>query len=98
RIRDAKRKAAASQRFRGYPMSDDRPYRIDNNKIWLSPTAREYAREYFGPGRKGEQQMAKYLLMQNRDVSESEETPAVEGEEAYEALSGEPSENVDPFE
>src|SRR5262249_44835938 len=39
---------------------------------------------------------ARYLLAQNRDVesSEQEETPVVEGE-GYEALSGEPSQNIE---
>src|SRR5215468_4805658 len=42
----------------------DQLFRIDGNKVWLSPTALEYAREFFGPGREGVQRMAKHLLMQ----------------------------------
>jgi len=42
----------------------DEFYKIEGNKVWLSPTALEYAREYFGPGRQGVQRMAKHLLLQ----------------------------------
>ena len=42
----------------------DEFYRIDGSKVWLSPTALEYAREFFGPGRQGVQRMAKHLLTQ----------------------------------
>jgi len=45
-------------------MTEDEFYKIDGQKVWLSPTALEYAREYFGPGRQGARQMAKYLMMQ----------------------------------
>jgi|SRR5262245_10289537 len=42
----------------------DELFKIDGQKVWLSPTALEYAREFFGPGRQGVQRMAKHLLMQ----------------------------------
>jgi len=45
-------------------MTEGEFYKIDGNKVWLSPTALEYAREYFGAGRQGVQKMAKYLMMQ----------------------------------
>jgi len=40
-------------------------YRVDGSKVWLSPTAVAYAREYFGPGRQGVQQMAQYLRLRH---------------------------------
>ena len=42
----------------------DELFKIDGQKVWLSPTALEYAAQYFGPGRQGVQRMAKHLLMQ----------------------------------
>ena len=42
----------------------DEFYRIDGSKVSLSPTALEYAREYFGPGRQGVRRMAEHLLLQ----------------------------------
>ena len=47
-------------------MTEDNEYRlykVNGSKIWLSPTAVEYAREWFGPGRQGVREMAKYLRM-----------------------------------
>jgi len=38
-------------------------YKIDGSKVWLSPTAVEYAAQWFGPGRQGVRQMAEYLRM-----------------------------------
>ena len=52
----------------------ERPFKVDGKKVWLSQTAREYAREWFGPGRKGERQMAEYLMQQ-------EQLHAAEGED-----------------
>ena len=48
-------------------------YKIDGSKVWLSPTAREYAAQWFGPGRQGVRKMAEYLRMVG---GESETTPA----------------------
>jgi len=61
-------------------MTDDseRPYKIDGSKVWLSPTAREYAREYFGPGRGGERQMAEYLRMRQNLGDDYQTTGEVE--------------------
>ena len=42
----------------------DQLFKIDGRKVWLSPTALEYAHEFFGPGRQGVKRMAKHLLMQ----------------------------------
>ena len=49
-------------------MTDDDSdvYRVDGSKVWLSPTAVAYAREYFGPGRQGVQQMAQYLRLRHQ--------------------------------
>jgi len=80
----------------------DEFYKIDGNKVWLSPTAREYAAEYFGPGRQGLRKMAEYLRMVGADESEA----SVEGPNAPEAPSTAvaesgflphvtPSENID---
>jgi hypothetical protein len=74
---------------------DERLYRVDGSKVWLSPTAREYAKEYFGPGRQGVRKMAEYLRMVG---AEDTTTPA---EMSPEAVAGDflpgvtPSENVD---
>jgi len=48
-------------------------YKIDGSKVWLSPTAREYAAQWFGPGRQGVRKMASYLRMVS---GESETAPA----------------------
>jgi hypothetical protein len=48
---------------------DERLYRIDGSKVWLSPTAVAYAAEYFGPGRQGVRKMAEYLRMVGADES-----------------------------
>src|SRR2546430_10785626 len=56
--------------------ADERLYRIDGSKVWLSPTAREYAAEYFGPGREGERKMAEYLRMVGADESGEGAEPA----------------------
>ena len=68
-------------------------YRIDGSKVWLSPTARELAAEYFGPGRKGECEMARYLLLRDQqgpdvpeqsiDVDEAGGAPAAFGRFQY---------------
>ena len=49
-------------------MSDDseQPYKIEGSKVWLSPTAREWARQYFGNGRAADRKMAEYLLNRHR--------------------------------
>ena len=62
----------------------ERPFKVDGRKVWLSQTAREYAREWFGPGRKGERQMANYLMQQ-------EQLRAAEGEDQSATLFPEPS-------
>src|SRR5262245_59202258 len=41
-------------------------YRVDGSKVWLSPTALEYAAQYFGPGRKGREQFARYLQLRHQ--------------------------------
>src|SRR5262249_55702064 len=41
-------------------------YRVDGSKVWLSPTAIEYAAQYFGPGRKGREQFARYLQLRHQ--------------------------------
>jgi len=41
-------------------------YRVDGSKVWLSPTAVEYAAAYFGPGRAGVQKMAEYLRLRHQ--------------------------------
>ena len=59
-------------------MTEDNEYRlykVDGSKVWLSPTAREYAAQWFGPGRQGIREMAEYLRMVG-----SESTPAEEEE------------------
>jgi hypothetical protein len=61
--------------------NEDRLYRIDGSKVWLSPTAREYAAAYFGPGRKGEIEMAKYLRVVGSDESGEGAEPAVARED-----------------
>ena len=48
-------------------------YKIDGSKVWLSPTAVEYAAQWFGPGRQGVRKMAEYLRMVG---GESETAPA----------------------
>jgi hypothetical protein len=57
---------------------DERLYKIDGSKVWLSPTAVAYAAEYFGPGRKGVIEMAKYLRMVGADESGEGAEPAPE--------------------
>jgi len=49
-------------------MADDSDlYRIEgDSKVWLSPTALEFAQQYFGPGRSGREQFARYLLARER--------------------------------
>jgi len=47
-------------------MTEDNEYRlykVDGSKVWLSPTAVEYAAQWFGPGRQGVREMAHYLRM-----------------------------------
>jgi len=44
---------------------DDQLYAVDGSRVWLSPSARELAAQYFGPGRQGEIQMAKYLRVRH---------------------------------
>jgi hypothetical protein len=55
---------------------DERLYKIDGSKVWLSPTAVAYAAEYFGPGRQGVIEMAKYLRMVGADESGEGAEPA----------------------
>jgi hypothetical protein len=87
-------------------MDDDRPYRVDGSKVWLSPDAKYWAEQYFGPGRKGLEQMAKYLLNRDRlgddfeasgevaDQSESEpQSTAVAREDFLPNVA--PSENIE---
>src|SRR5215831_13360999 len=45
--------------------NDSDLYRVDGSKIWLSPTAVDYAAQYFGPGRQGVQKMAEYLRLRH---------------------------------
>jgi len=45
-------------------MTEGEVFKIDGSKVWLSPTALEYAREFFGPGRQGVRKMAEHLLLQ----------------------------------
>jgi|SRR5262245_45118044 len=45
---------------------DSDMYRVDGSRVWLSPTAVEYAAQYFGPGRQGVQQMAQYLRLRHQ--------------------------------
>ena len=42
-------------------------YRVEDggSKVWMSPTAVEYAAAYFGPGRAGVQKMAEYLRLRH---------------------------------
>jgi len=49
-------------------MADDSEqlYKIDGSKVWLSPTALEFAQQYFGPGRQGRERFARYLLARER--------------------------------
>jgi len=49
-------------------MNDDSGdlYQVHGSKVWLSPTAVAYAREYFGPGRKGREQFARYLQLRHQ--------------------------------
>src|SRR5262249_25672753 len=44
---------------------DDQLYTVDGSRVWLSPSARELAAQYFGPGRQGERQMAQYLRLRH---------------------------------
>ena len=62
----------------------DEFYRIDGSKVWLSPTALEYAREFFGPGRQGARQMAKHLLTQQTpEQIEAADTPPPTAQEEF---------------
>jgi len=38
-------------------------YKIDGSRVWLSPTAREHAAQWFGPGQQGVRKMASYLRL-----------------------------------
>jgi hypothetical protein len=44
---------------------DDDLYRVDGSKVWMSPTAVQYAREYFGDGHQGVRKMAEYLRLRH---------------------------------
>ena len=64
----------------------DEFYRIDGSKVWLSPTALEYAREFFGPGRQGARQMAKHLLTQQTpEQIEAARNPPPTAQEDFQA-------------
>jgi hypothetical protein len=81
-------------------MSDDQLYRIEGSKIWLSPTAREFAAVYFGPGRQGERRMAEYLRMRQSLGDDYETTGEAETDSQSEdaplrELHGEPSVNIE---
>jgi hypothetical protein len=41
-------------------------FRVDGSQVWMSPTALEYAAQYFGPGRQGVQKMAEYLRLRHQ--------------------------------
>ena len=48
-------------------MADDRPYEIlSPTKIKLGPEALWWAEQYFGLGRRGREQFARYLLARER--------------------------------
>jgi hypothetical protein len=76
--------------------ADERLYRIDGSKVWLSPTAVEYAKEYFGPGRQGVRKMAEYLRMVGADESgeSAPESPSTAVAESDFLPHVTPSENV----
>jgi hypothetical protein len=74
--------------------NEDRLYRVDGSKVWLSPTAVAYAAEYFGPGREGVRKMAEYLRMVGADESGAEPAPTAVATEDF--LPGvTPSENIE---
>jgi hypothetical protein len=76
--------------------ADERLYKIDGSKVWLSPTAVEYAKEYFGPGREGVRKMAEYLRMVGADESGEGAEPAPEAVATEDFLPGvTPSENIE---
>lgn len=57
-------------------MEDDLPYEIlSPTKIRLGPDAKFWAEQYFGPGRKGIEQFAKYLLDKHRLGDDYQSTP-----------------------
>ena len=47
-------------------INEDDLYRVEGSKVWMSPTARQYAEQYFGPGKQGEIQMAQYLRLRHQ--------------------------------
>jgi hypothetical protein len=76
--------------------NEDRLYRVDGSKVWLSPTAVAYAAEYFGPGRQGVRKMAEYLRMVGADESGEGAEPAPTAVAREDFLPGvTPSENVE---
>jgi hypothetical protein len=76
--------------------NEDRLYRVDGSKVWLSPTAVAYAAEYFGPGRQGVRKMAEYLRMVGTDESAEGAEPAPTAVAESDFLSHvTPSENVE---
>ena len=76
--------------------NEDRLYRVDGSKVWLSPTAVAYAAEYFGPGRQGVRKMAEYLRMVGADESGEGAEPAPTAVATEDFLPGvTPSENLE---
>jgi len=76
-------------------MTEDEVFKIDGSKVWLSPTARAYAAEFFGPGRQGLRKMAKHLLLQQTpEQIEAAHTPPPTARDDFQADVA-PSQNIE---
>jgi hypothetical protein len=85
-------------------------FRVDGSKVWMSPTAVAYAREYFGDGHQGVRKMAEYLRLRHQmqtaaltsptapmsDFSSYLDAPSGIPQE-YEATAGEPQTEPPPL-